>query len=135
MSAPDVRVALYTRISTDETNQPYSLGVQSERLEAFVASQPGWSIVETYTDQASAKDLDRPALTRARAAAVTCRFDVLLFYRVDRLSRNLGDLITIGKELQSHGVGLRSATESFDTEDPAGRMLFQLLGSFAEFER
>jgi len=74
-------------------------------------------------------------VSRARAAAAAGRFDVLLFYRVDRLSRNLGDLITIGKELQSHGVGLRSATESFDTEDPAGRMLFQLLGSFAEFER
>ena len=57
MSEP-VRVALYTRISTDETNQPYSLGAQSDRLEAYVASQPGWTIVERYTDQARAKNLD-----------------------------------------------------------------------------
>ena len=135
MSAPTVRVALYTRISTDETNQPYSLGAQQDRLEAYVASQPGWTIVERYTDQVSAKNLDRPSLTSARAAAAAGRFELLLFYRVDRLSRNLGDLISIGEELQRHGVGLRSATESFDTADPAGRMLFQLLGSFAEFER
>jgi site-specific DNA recombinase len=135
MSTPIVRVGLYTRISTDETNQPYSLGAQSDRLQAFVASQPGWTIVETYTDQASGKSLDRPALTAARAAAVGGRFDLLLVYRVDRLSRNLGDLIGIGDELRRSGVGLRSATESFDTADPTGRMLFQLLGSFAEFER
>ena len=135
MNAPSVRVALYTRISTDEVNQPYSLGAQHDRLEAFVASQSGWTIVERYTDQASAKNLDRPALTDARAAAAAGLFDLLLFYRVDRLSRKAGDLITIGEELQRHGVGLRSATESFDTADPTGRMLFQILGSFAEFER
>jgi site-specific DNA recombinase len=135
MSAPTVRVALYTRISTDETNQPSSLGAQSDRLDAFVASQPGWTIVERYTDQASAKNLDRPALTAARAAAADRRFDLLVFYRIDRLCRNLGDLINLGDELQSYGVGMRSATESFDTADPAGRMLYQLLGSFAEFER
>ena len=105
MSTPGGRVALYTRISTDETNQPYSLGAQSDRLEAFVASQPGWTIVERYTDQASAKGLDRPALAAARAAAAARRFDLLVFYRVDRLSRNLGDLITIGEELARHGVG------------------------------
>ena len=135
MSAPTVRVALYTRISTDEANQPYSLGAQKDRLEAFVASQPGWAVVERYTDQASAKNLDRPALTAARAAAAARRFDLLVFYRIDRLCRNLGDLINLGDELQSYGVGMRSATESFDTADPAGRMLYQLLGSFAEFER
>ena len=134
MSEP-VRVALYTRISTDETNQPYSLGAQSDRLDAFVASQPGWTIAERYTDQASGKGMERPALASARAAAAAGRFDLLLVYRVDRLSRNLGDLISLGDELRRYGVGLRSATESFDTADPTGRMLFQLLGSFAEFER
>jgi site-specific DNA recombinase len=130
-----VRVALYTRISTDETNQPYSLGAQRDRLEAFVASQPEWSIVEVYTDQASGKNLDRPALTAARAAAAAGQFDLLLVYRIDRLSRNLGELISLGDELRRHGVAFRSATESFDTANPAGRMLVQLLGSFAEFER
>jgi site-specific DNA recombinase len=130
-----VRVALYTRISTDETNQPYSLGAQSDRLDAFVASQPDWSIAERYTDQASGKNLERPALSAARAAAAAGRFDLLLVYRVDRLSRNLGELVSLIEELRTCGVGFRSATEPFDTANPAGRMLVQLLGSFAEFER
>jgi site-specific DNA recombinase len=134
MSGP-VRVAVYTRISTDETNQPYSLGAQSDRLDAFVTSQPDWRIVARYTDQASGKGLDRPALATARQAAATGAFDLLLVYRVDRLSRNLGQLVGLIEELAAHNVGFRSATEPFDTALPVGRMLVQLLGSFAEFER
>jgi site-specific DNA recombinase len=130
-----VRVALYTRISTDETNQPYSLGAQADRLDAFVASQPEWTIVARYTDQASGKSLERPALAAARAAAAAGAFDLVLVYRVDRLSRNLGGLIGLIDELRAHGVEFRSATEPFDTANPVGRMLVQLLGSFAEFER
>jgi site-specific DNA recombinase len=130
-----VRVATYTRISTDEVNQPYSLGAQHDRLDAFVASQPDWQIVARYTDQASGKSLERPDLTELQAAAAAGRFDLLLVYRVDRLSRNLGQLVGLIDELQGHAVGFRSATEPFDTANPAGRMLVQLLGSFAEFER
>ncbi|MHB8398623.1 MAG: recombinase family protein [Candidatus Limnocylindrales bacterium] len=130
-----VRVATYTRISTDETNQPYSLGAQHDRLDAFVASQPDWQIVARYTDQASGKSLERPALREARAAAAAGRFDLLLVYRVDRLSRNLGQLVGLIEEFKDRGVGFRSATEPFDTANPAGRMLVQLLGTFAEFER
>jgi site-specific DNA recombinase len=130
-----VRIATYTRISTDEVNQPYSLGAQHDRLDAFVASQPGWQVVARYTDQASGKSLERPALTELRAAAKAGGFDLLLVYRVDRLSRNLGQLVGLIEELAGHGVGFRSATEPFDTANPAGRMLVQLLGSFAEFER
>ena len=130
-----VQVATYTRISTDETNQPYSLGAKRDRLDAFVASQPGWQVVARYPDQASGKSLERAALTELRAAAVAGRFDLLLVYRVDRLSLNLGQLVALIEELAGHGVGFRSATEPFDTANPAGRMLVQLLGSFAEFER
>ena len=130
-----VRVALYTRISTDETNQPYSLGAQADRLDAFVASQPDWTILARYTDQASGKSLERPALSAARAAAAAGAFDLLLVYRVDRLSRNLGGLVGLIDELRAVGVEFRSATEPFDTANPVGRMLVQLLGSFAEFER
>ncbi len=62
------RVALYTRISTDETNQPYSLGAQRDRLLAHVTSQPGWQVVAEYEDRASGKSLERPALADARRA-------------------------------------------------------------------
>src|SRR5437588_4004751 len=129
------RVALYTRISTDEVNQPYSLGAQRDRLEAYVAAQPGWTITARYEDRASGKSLERPALTTARQAAAAGRFDLLLVFRVDRLSRNLGQLATLIEELATAGVAFRSMTEPFDTTTPAGRMMVQMLGVFAEFER
>ena len=129
------RVALYTRISTDETNQPYSLGAQHDRLLAHVNSQPGWQIVAEYEDRASGKSLERPALADARRAAAAGAYDLLLVYRVDRLSRNLGQLAVLIEELEAVGVAFRSLTEPFDTSNPAGRMMLQMLGVFAEFER
>ncbi len=135
MSAPDVRVVTYTRISTDETNQPYSLGAQRDRLDAYVASQDGWHIVSRFEDRASGKSLARPGLTALRAAAAAKAFDLLLVYRVDRFSRNIGQLGTLIEELDKAGVAFRSVSEPFDTSTPAGRMMMQMLGVFAEFER
>jgi DNA invertase Pin-like site-specific DNA recombinase len=129
------RVALYTRISTDETNQPYSLGAQHDRLLAHVSSQPGWQVVAEYEDRASGKSLERPALADARRAATAGAYDLLLVFRVDRLSRNLGQLAALIEELEAAGVAFRSLTEPFDTSNPAGRMMLQMLGVFAEFER
>ena len=129
------RVALYTRISTDEANQPYSLGAQRDRLEAFVAAQPGWKIAAHYEDRASGKSLERPALNAARSDAQAHVFDLLLVFRVDRLSRNLGQLAALIEELEHAGVAFQSLSEPFDTTTPAGRMMLQMLGVFAEFER
>ena len=64
-----VRVALYTRRSTDDEHQPFSIDAQDTRLDAYVASQPGWQIVERFTDDASGATLDRPGLHRALEAA------------------------------------------------------------------
>jgi site-specific DNA recombinase len=135
MSAPLVRVATYGRISTDETNQPYSLGAQRERLDSYVASQDGWQMVARYEDRASAKTLARPNLAALRAAAVRKEFDLLLVHKVDRLSRSIGQLAALIEELDKAGVAFRSASEPFDTSTPAGRMMMQMLGVFAEFER
>ncbi len=129
------RVAIVTRISTDEVNQPYSLEAQSKGLEAFVASQPGQAITHRFVDQASGANLERPGLQAALAAAKAGAFDVLLVYRIDRLTRSIVGLMTIVSELDAAGVALRSATEPIDTQGPVGRMLLQLLGIFAEFER
>ena len=130
-----MRVATYTRISTDEERQPYSLGSQSERLAAYIASQQGWEAARSFTDQRSGATLDRPALQRALAEAKAGRFDLLLVYRVDRLARSVRGLAQILEELDAAGVAFRSATEPFDTATPAGRMMVQMLGVFAEFER
>ncbi len=130
-----VRVAVVTRISTDELNQPYSLEAQAAGLDAFVASQPGHTITHRFVDQASGATLARPGLQAALAAAKTGQFDVLLVYRIDRLTRSIVGLMSIVEELDAAGVALRSATEPIDTQGPVGRMLLQLLGIFAEFER
>jgi len=130
-----VRIATYTRISTDEVNQPYSLGAQSERLAAYVTSQEDWELVGTFTDQMSGAKLDRPGLTSALRAAKAGRFDLLLVHRVDRLARSVRGLAEVLETLDAAGVGFRSATEPFDTTSPAGRMMVQMLGVFAEFER
>lgn len=84
-----VRVALLTRISTDEVNQPYSLEAQATRLEQFVGSQPGMRISHRFTDQASGATLDRPGLQQALQLARAGAFDVLLVYRIDRLTRSI----------------------------------------------
>ena len=63
-----MRIATYTRISTDEVNQPYSLGAQSEKLSNYVASQEDWELVSTFTDQMSGAKLERPGLTSALRA-------------------------------------------------------------------
>ncbi|MGA2306763.1 MAG: recombinase family protein, partial [Acidimicrobiales bacterium] len=130
-----VRIATYTRISTDEVNQPYSLGAQSERLASYVASQEDWEMVGTFTDQMSGAKLERPGLAGALRAAKAGRFDLLLVYRVDRLSRSVRGLAEVLETLDAAGVGFRSATEPFDTTSAAGRMMVQMLGVFAEFER
>jgi site-specific DNA recombinase len=130
-----MRIATYTRISTDEDRQPFSLGAQSERLEAYVRSQDGWRIVRRFTDQASGATLDRPGLRQALSEASAGVYELLLVYRVDRLSRSVRQLAQTADELERSGVALRSATEPFDTSSAAGKMMLQMLGVFAEFER
>src|SRR5579884_2447055 len=130
-----MRIATYTRISTDEEHQPFSLEAQSVRLDSYIASQEGWAKVRSFTDQGSGVSLERPALQRALSEARAGRFDLLLVYRVDRLARSVRGLAHILDELDQAKVAFRSATEPFDTATPAGRMMVQMLGVFAEFER
>jgi site-specific DNA recombinase len=130
-----VRVAIYRRISTDEDHQPYSLDAQEQRLRAYVSSQPDWQLVRTFTDQASGATTDRPGLARALTEAKAGRYDLLLVYRVDRFARSVRGLATLLEQLDAAGVAFRSATEPFDTTTAAGRMMVQMLGVFAEFER
>ena len=130
-----VRVAIYTRISTDESNQTYSLEAQRKYLEQFVGSQATWVQTHFFTDQVTGTTLNRPGLRAALQAAKDGEYDVLLAYRVDRFGRKLRLLLEIVSTLESCGVAIRSATEVFDTSNAMGRMMMGLLGIFAEFER
>jgi site-specific DNA recombinase len=130
-----VRVAIYLRISTDEERQPFSLEAQQERLADYVAVQPGWMLARSYSDRMSGKRLDRPGLQQALHDARAGRYELLLVFKVDRLARSTGALAKVLEELDGAGVAFRSASEPFDTATAAGRMMMQMLGVFAEFER
>ncbi len=135
MLGDDVRVGIYVRRSTDDEHQPYSIDAQDSRLDAYIHSQPGWRLVARFHDDASGATTKRQGLIKAIEAANSGQIDVLLVYRVDRFSRNLRDMVTLLDELDSADVVFRSATEPFDTATPMGRMLVQMLGMFAQFER
>ncbi|ABD13339.1 Recombinase [Frankia casuarinae] len=130
-----VRVGIYLRRSTDDENQPYTIEAQEERLRSYVDSQPNWIVALRFADDASGATTERKDLQRALAAARNGLIDVLLVYRVDRLSRSLRDTVDLLEELEQAGVVFRSATEPFDTATPIGRMLLQILAMFAQFER
>jgi site-specific DNA recombinase len=129
-----VRVCLYMRISTDEDHQPTSLTTQRERLERCCEAMENWHVVATFEDQASGTSLDRPGLQQALELARQQGCDLLLVYRVDRLSRKVRQLAGLCEELDQLKVVLKSMTEPFDTGSAAGRMMLQMLGVFAEFE-
>jgi site-specific DNA recombinase len=130
-----VRVATLTRRSTDDTHQPFSIEAQDAKLAAYIQSQDNWQHLLRFTDDMSGATITRPGLQQALAAARTGRYDLLLVYKVDRLARSIAGLARILDELDGAGIRFCSATEPFDTSTAAGRMLVQMLGVFAEFER
>jgi len=131
-----LKIAIYLRVSTeDQAKEGYSLEVQREYLEAF-AQREGYEVFKVYCDDGiSAYSTRRPALQQLLADAKAKRFELVLVHKIDRFSRNLKDLLMLVDELSSYGVGFKSATEPFDTTTSAGKLMFQQLGSFAEFER
>ena len=131
-----LRIAIYVRVSTeDQAKEGYSLEVQREYLESF-AKREGYEIFKVYSDDGiSAYSIRRPALQQLLADAKAKRFGLALVHKIDRFSRNLKDLLMLVDELSSYGVAFKSATEPFDTTTSAGKLMFQQLGSFAEFER
>ncbi|AXH00549.1 recombinase family protein (plasmid) [Deinococcus wulumuqiensis] len=93
----------------------------------------GAGVQKTYTENASGGRWDRPELHKALEQLR--EGDVLVVWKLDRLSRSLKDLLTLLEQIEGQGAGFRSLTENIDTTTPAGRMMMQMVGSFAEFER
>ncbi len=131
-----VRCAIYTRVSSEEqAKEGYSLAAQDERLRSHAKSQ-GWAVYKLYVDDGySAASRNRPALRKLLFDASMSRFEVVLVYKIDRLSRSLKDLIDIVAELNQFNVGFKSCTELIDTTRPEGRLMFHQFGSFAQYER
>lgn len=132
-----MRAGLYIRVSTEEqAREGFSVAAQRERLEAYALSQ-GWQVAGVYTDEgASGKNLERAALQRLIRDAQAALLDVVLVWKLDRLSRRQRDVLHLIEDaFAPRGVGFRSATESFDTTSPAGMAMVGMLAVFAQLER
>src|SRR4029077_3540221 len=127
------RVALYARVSTDGQ----SVENQLRELEA-VGVKEGWEMVERFIDKgiSGAKGReDRPAFDKLCKGIVRREFDVVAAWSVDRLGHSLQDLVAFLNELHSNHANLYLHKQGIDTTTPSGKLLFQMLGVFAEFER
>jgi len=136
-----IRCAVYTRVSTDERLDMAfnSLDAQHEAALSYIESQKheGWLLVpDRYDDGGfSGGTIERPGLQRLLRDVEAGRIDVIVVYKVDRLSRSLGDFARIVELFERHTVSFVSVTQQFNTTTSMGRLTLNILLSFAQFER
>ena len=136
-----VRCAIYTRKSTEEGLDQHfnSLDAQREACEAYIRSQAGegWKALPEHYDDGgySGGNLNRPAMQRLLTDAEAGGIDVIVVYKVDRLTRSLMDFAKIVERLDTGGVSFVSVTQAFNTTTSMGRLTLNVLLSFAQFER
>ena len=141
MTKPTLRCAIYTRVSSDQgLEQDFnSLDAQREAAEAYIKSQAheGWRLRRDHYDDGgfSGGSMERPALQKLLADIVEGRIDVVVVYKVDRLTRSLADFAKLVELFDSHKVSFVSVTQSFNTTSSMGRLTLNVLLSFAQFER
>jgi DNA invertase Pin-like site-specific DNA recombinase len=124
---------IYVRVSTDKQTVENQL-----RELKHIAERRGWQVVQEYRDTgiSGAKGRDsRPGLDQMLKDASKRRFDVVMAWAIDRLGRSLIDLLGTIQTLEACGVDLYLDQQSIDTTTPAGKLMFQVTGAFAEFER
>ena len=141
MSRPKLRCAIYTRKSSEEgLEQDFnSLHAQREACESYVKSQAGegWSALATFYDDGgvSGGTMDREGLKQLLADIAAGKIDVVVVYKVDRLTRALNDFARIVEIFDKHEVSFVSVTQAFNTTTSMGRLTLNVLLSFAQFER
>ena len=135
------RCAIYTRKSSEEgLEQEFnSLAAQREACEAYIRSQQqeGWALAKTRYDDGgfSGGNLERPALQHLLTDIRADRIDIVVVYKVDRLTRSLADFARLVEIFDAQGVSFVSVTQQFNTTSSMGRLTLNVLLSFAQFER
>jgi site-specific DNA recombinase len=136
-----LRCAIYTRKSTEHNLdlEFNSLDAQREACEAYIKSQAheGWRLINGHYDDGafSGASLDRPALQALLAEVRAGKVDIIVVYKVDRLTRSLADFAKLVELFDQHSVSFVSVTQSFNTTSSMGRLTLNVLLSFAQFER
>ena len=136
-----LRCAVYTRKSSEEGLDMNfnSLDAQREACEAYISSQraEGWVLVSDRYDDGgiSGGTLERPALKRLLADVKAGKIDIVVVYKIDRLSRSMLDFLNLVELFERHNTTFVSVTQSFSTKDAMGRMVLNIMVTFAQFER
>ena len=130
MTNRPMKTAIYARVSTDEQTTDN----QVLKLKQ-VAEQNGWEIEAIYADTISGAKSKRPELDKLMKAIMRKEIDMVMVWSVDRLGRSLQHLTTLLSDIHSKGINLYLHQQGIDTTTPSGKMMFQMCGVFAEFER
>src|ERR1700753_1282368 len=136
-----VRCAIYTRVSTDQgLEQDFnSLDAQYDASQAYIRSQAhaGWTLIRSKYDDGgfSGGNTERPALQRLLDDVRAGKVDIIVVYKVDRLTRSLADFAKMIELFDKHGVSFVSVTQQFNTPSSMGGLTLNVLLSFAQFER
>jgi len=125
------RIAIYARVSTVVGQH---VEMQLAELREFAARRC-WHVVDEYADHASGAKESRPALNRLMADAHRRKFDIVVVWKLDRFGRSLRHLVNALAEFEAIGVAFVSLKDNLDLGTPAGRLMFQIIGAMAEFER
>ena len=132
-----METAVYCRVSTDEqAMEGYSIRGQVEKLKSYISAK-SWSVFEVYLDEGiSGKNItERPAINRMLDDIRAGNVQNVLVFKLDRLTRSVGDLVYLIDVFNENGCAFNSLMESLDTSTASGRMFIKIIGIFAEFER
>jgi len=130
--------AIYTRVSTDnQTEKEFSsCEAQEQKIKSFIASQNNWEVFRVYSDAGySGAILERPALQQLLSDMKGEKIDIVLVYKIDRLTRSPKDFYQLIEFFEQAKIDFISITERFDTSTPAGRLLRNIMLTFSQFER
>ena len=135
---PKLRCAVYTRVSTDNQAEKEfnSCEAQEEKIRSFINSQENMEIFRVYVDPGySGGNLERPGITEMLRDIQGKNIDLVIAYKIDRLTRSPRDFYKLIELFERHEVDFISVTERFDTSTPSGRLLRNIMLTFAQFER
>ena len=133
-----MKAALYTRISTDSQAEVEfnSCETQEIKIRSFISSQSDIEVFKAYSDQGySGASIDRPSLQEMLIDIQNGNIDLVISYKIDRLTRSPKDFYQLIELFEKHNVSFISVTERFDTSTPSGRLLRNIMLTFAQFER
>jgi len=125
----------YIRVSTDEqAKDGISLDQQSESIRAYCQAK-GWELIEIISDEKTGKNLTRPGIQRVLSLAQQKKIDAMVVLKLDRLTRSVRDLGNLVEIFEKYDVAFSSIRDSFDTSTASGKLILNVLGSIAQWER